>query len=213
MSNPLSNGKGFIQQPDARDEHYSIDKVLTATPSKLLVVNWETGPVLNQGSTPTCVGHAAQGILTATPNRQKGMNPFEIYNWAHDNDEFPPQTQGTSIRAGLLALRNFGKIKAFYWAKTTDQMTQHLLTRGPLIVGTDWLRQMDSPDKFGRVKAEGSATGGHAYVIYGVDLYQGVYRGLNSWGESWAVGGKFEIPIKGFAKLLRMGGVAASVVE
>lgn len=208
-----NKGKGFVQERDARDDNYSIEQVLSAAPRNLLVVNWEIGPVLDQGTTSTCVGHAAQGLLTATPNRQAGLSPFQIYDWAHDNDEFPPQTEGTSIRAGLQALRHFGKIKAFYWAKTTDQMTQHLLTRGPLIVGTDWLKLMETPDHLGRVLVQGAATGGHAYLLYGVDLTKQVYRAVNSWGESWGNGGRFDIPIAGFAKLLKRGGVAASVDE
>lgn len=209
----IDHGKGFIQLRDARDEKYDIGQVLGASTARLLVNNWEIGPVLNQGTTSSCVGHAAQGVLAATPMRQKGMSPFKIYDWARDHDEFPAGTQGTSVRAGLMALKNFGVIKAFYWARTTDQMTQHLLTRGPLVVGTDWLSFMDKPDHLGRVRVEGSSTGGHAYLIYGVDLIKGVYRAVNSWGEAWGNVGRFEIPIPGFAKLLKRGGVAASVTE
>lgn len=210
----MTRGKGFIQLFDPRDEQFPLSIPLAkAPPSNLIVSHWEHGPILDQGSTSSCVGHAAQQILTSTPFRQKGESPFKFYKWAQDHDEFPPGTQGTSIRAGCEALKHFGYIKAYYWAKDVTQMAEYVQKIGPLFVGTDWLTGMDKPDHLGLVQVRGNSTGGHAWVINHVDLQKGIFGGVNSWGPWGPLQGRFLLPIEGFAELFKRGAVAAAVQE
>ena len=199
---------------DERDERFPLSVPLAAAPpSNLIVSHWDEGPILDQGSTNSCVGHAAQQIVTSTPFRQKGVSPFTLYKWAQDHDEFPPGTEGTSVRAGCEALKHFGLIKAYYWTKDINQMAEYVQKIGPLFVGTDWLTGMENPDAFGLVQVRGNTTGGHAWVINHVDLQRKLFGAVNSWGPWGPLRGRFFLPFDGMKTLIKRGAAIAAVQE
>ena len=108
-----------------------------------------------------------------------------------------------------------------------DQVVQHLLTKGPLVAGTLWLRDMFAVDSKGFLRVGGTEEGGHAYLVLGVDLERKCPDGsagslliANSWGRRWgkkdAKGkqtGRAFISMKDFQTLMAADGEVATVTE
>jgi hypothetical protein len=180
---------------------------------------WTPGPIMNQGRTDSCVGHAWKGLLTASPVRVPAATPpgpFDIYNAAQIVDEFPdtPPAGGTSVRAGAKVLKSKGLIIDYRWAKNTTEVTQWLLSFGPMVVGTDWTAGMMRPNaRTGFIYPTGASQGGHAYLLVGVDTTRGLYRIVNSWGTAWGIGGVALIKIDDFGYLLSRNGEAVAARE
>lgn len=209
-------GKGFHQLRDDRDAAFPLFRMLgEAEPGELHSKVWSTGSTLDQGQSNSCVGQTMRQLLNSQPFQQlDGPDAFEIYDEARDNDEFPPGTEGTSLRAGLEVLRRRKMIVRYYWAKSAQEIAHYLAKYGPVPVGTPWLAGMNHPSKSAAIiRAMGNDTGGHAYLFYGVNFENGYLYGINSWGPVFGAGGRFKISLEDVDKLLRMGGVAAGVQE
>lgn len=211
-----SNGLGHIILPDVRDENFPLSIPLGAVKeTDLLFQKWQIGRIYNQGSEPTCVGYALNQILRSSPYVDTNPPPPGlIYEKAKQIDEFQGKSPvgGTSLRAGLTVLRTLDKIDSYYWANSVDEIIRYIRSVGPLVTGTQWETSMSMPDWEGRVKLGGGVMGGHAYVIYGVDLQRKVFLCANSWGEDWGHSGTFIIDINTFGYLFTTG-VAAAPVE
>lgn len=195
---------GRLYAPDARD----FEHLMAAAPllSQLRFWrHWKVGPVTDQGSKPHCVGHAWAQFLHSAPimTRQRALpSPDHIYFEAQKNDEWPGENYaGTSVRGGARVLLASGVIREYVWADNISKLKWHLLTRGPVVAGTEWWGGMSSPRWVDNKKKRGPRDdayleptghyqGGHAYLIVGYSLVRNAYRIMNSWGTGWGEGGR-----------------------
>lgn len=190
----MDYGLGRLPSVDLRDKNF---------PMKLALVQqtlptykyWKTGPVLDQGNQPFCVGYSWRQWLTTAPlMTRSGPDAPTIYHEAQVNDEWPGEDyDGTSVRGGAKALEIRGHIATYLWATTKTELTEWVLTKGPAVVGTWWYSSMFTPNADGFVFPSGSLEGGHAYIIIGYNSLSKVYRCMNSWGSSWGQKGRFWI--------------------
>src|SRR4051812_35959784 len=75
---------------------------------------WPTGPILDQGIYPACVGFAARAMLEASPNPYVDAfpSPMLIYKEAQKRDRWPGEDYGgTDIKGAMLYLQEQGIVK------------------------------------------------------------------------------------------------------
>lgn len=216
MSTPFQ--LGFKQLPDPRDALYPLGAIMKETATIPISKVWSPGPVTDQGDESSCVGHSTFKLLTSEPVLQDPgiISPSFIYDEARENDEWPTGKEtdsGTSVRAGLEVLRRHGLIEAYYWADGAEQILEYLLKFGPLIFGTNWYSDMFHPDSNGMLRVSGSLAGGHSYLVYAGSWQDRTVTLRNSWSESWGKSGDAIMSLADVDNLMRMGGVAAAVIE
>lgn len=204
---------GRIAAPDARDKRFSMALALAAVPLPSYKY-WTPGAVLDQGQTPQCVAYSWTGWGLATPIRDRLSQltpPAALYAACKAIDGFPGD--GTTVRAGVQIMQREGRIANYLWAQSPAELTAWLLTKGPVVVGTDWLSEMFTPDVKGFIHARGSLEGGHAYLVTGFNAVTRKYRCRNSWG-AWGQGGSFWISEADMhALVFERGGEACAAVE
>lgn len=210
-----SRGLGRLPSaPDDRDRLYPMRSLFGAVPP-VLTRHHRTGPVLDQGNTSQCVGYAFRQLLNTAPVMQQGgPSATDIYREAQRIDEWPgEQYDGTSVRAGAKVLHAEGYLSAYHWATRAEDVRDYILTSGPVVVGTDWLTDMFTPDKDGYLPVSGSFVGGHAYVLCGYSTGRSAFRIINSWGKGFGQAGRAWIRFDDFARLLSSNGEACAAVE
>lgn len=228
---------GRIHAPDPRDGHYPMRLLLDRLAIEFPQVvapgyrHYRHGPVLDQGETGTCVGHAWRAFLSSAPLMTKtGPNAFDIYDgaiaideWA-DNDVDPNRELGTSVRAGCEVLRAKGHVGNYLWASSADEIRRWLLAGlGPVVMGTLWFESMMRPHEgFLRITTRNVA-GGHAYILTGWSdditpedwpvKHQGSARMQNSWSTEWGNRGRAWIDYDTLDALVKADGEACAAVE
>lgn len=187
-------GLGRIASPDERDRAYPIRALFKAPVTRTFRYWAQNGSWLNQGNTSTCVGHAWAHYTNDSPIAHPDLiNPYAIYREAAQIDQWPGNDNGdlnfgTSVRAGAQALQTRGIIAEYRWAWDVETVVDALLTKGPVVMGTNWYTDMFETDAKGFLHVSGSVEGGHAYVLNGVNRKRGILRIKNSWGRSWGWG-------------------------
>jgi len=114
-----------------------------------------------------------------------------------------------------------GFVSGFVWGWDVGTVLNHVLNVGPVIVGTNWHRDMSNPDPAGYMRPTGMLYGGHAYLITGVNLKRlsppgsmGAFRMQNSWRPGWSVqGGRAWISVAHMRSLLDASGEACTASE
>lgn len=223
---------GRLEAPDPRDRAHPMRAVLpkgaakmaAQVESKLWHLPARHVP-LNQGNTGTCVGHGWKAFLLAGPMSTKtGPSAREIYRRCVTVDEWTqndweasaPDSAlqfGTSVRAGAKVLQALGHISEYVWAFDEPTMRQHVLLRGPVVIGIDWHEGMYETDETGFLQVTGDILGGHCVLVHGYSKDRKAYRGLNSWSASFGQNGRFWLRSVDMAALLERGGEAASAIE
>lgn len=224
MSREYSMGRLYVA--DERDELYPIMPMLASRRSTATKrFWWSEGWWGDQGHTPHCVAFSWAHWLNDGPQltsifkkNRPSVDTSVLYCEAQKRDPWPgdcetPLYDGTSVRAGAKVLQEWGHIKEYRWAANADEIVQTILTLGPVIVGTWWKQDMFYPDSEGRIYATGSNTGGHAYVINGVDLDTGLFRIKNSWGRHWGKKGHAFISISDMDALIKDWGEACVPIQ
>lgn len=93
------------------------------------------------------------------------------------------------------------------------ELKTHLADGFPVLIGMPVDRAfMDITDGSIYQGLTGSSLGGHAMVVTGYDDAKGAFRLLNSWGSSWADGGRGWISYGGFRSTVREGYVVQDIV-
>lgn len=170
---------------------------------------WATGPVLNQGSTPFCVGYAARGFLDAEPKPFTSEYPSatRIYWKAHNVfDDIPDDPnnpyEGTTVQGAAAYLEAIGLLDYTEWSTDTLLLGEYLLRQGPVLIASPWTYSMDywqQPGGYVEPKEGDLVRAYHAWLIYGYDEGDPLDRSddliyaQNSWGERWGDGGRFTI--------------------
>jgi hypothetical protein len=185
---------------------------------------WTSGPLQDQGATPHCVEYSTRGLLEASParNKTKTIPRGSIYGWCQKNDEWSGEADdGTSVHAAMKWLKQNSYIESYEWARTAEEAHAHLMTRGPLVIGTTWYEHMSYVDEFGYARISGANYGGHAYMIRGgnrnkkdpVTGVVGACKIRNSWGLEYGDKGESWINWKDFQDLIDDWGEIAMPIE
>ena len=195
------------------------------------------GPVLDQGSTGTCVGHGGRNWLSAAPLMTKGgPSAFDIYRGTVPLDEWDDNDfeatapdsdlqSGTSVLALMKYMKQQGHLKSYLWAESIDDVRAWLLSGlGTLILGVSWLTGMFETDRHGYLRVTGAIEGGHCLLLCGwndnkidpVTGELGCAQLFNSWGRGWGRNGRAFIAKSELTTLLfdrELWGEAAAAVE
>ena len=168
--------------PDERDHNWTVAKRLTLPPSRLKSRLWADNEWWgDQLDTPQCVGYAWAHWIEDGPVTHRGVAPIlpptRIYEGAQLSDEWEGEGyDGTSVRGAAKWLKAQGYISSYLWAFDVASIIQVLLTRGPMVVGTNWYDGMFTPSPSGVISPWGEVAGGHAYVLNGVDTREQRFR-------------------------------------
>lgn len=171
---------------------------------------------LDQGNFGTCVGngYAQWGNTEPIEDAYTETDAREIYYETTVFDGYPDPTgqNGATVRSGAKAMQARGKLQIYAFAESLDTALAWLLTKGSVVVGTDWTYDMENPDADGFVHPTGDVAGGHCYLMVGFDGHD-VIRFLNSWGPEWGDNGYFNMHAQEFAALLENRGELCTAVE
>lgn len=186
-------------------------------------VSWQNPePTLDQGEYGTCVGNgvAQFGNTYPTDDAFIEKDARAIYyeatvldGWPDDPDAPGGGQQGATCRSGMQAFKNRGRIGTYAMSTNYATLTTWLLSKGPIVVGTDWLANMFEPDANGFVDVSGYVAGGHCYLWLGYDPGADVGEFLNSWGAGWGKNGHFYMHGADIKRLFQSYGEAYTSVE
>lgn len=231
MTTPPPGGLGRRISVDSRDHQFlmrAVAPAVTPLPPRMI---YRRGPLLDQGKTGTCVGHAWRDWLTGAPVAiRTGPSPFAIYDAATqvdewtDNDHDTDRQMGTSVRAGAQVLSSLGHISTYLWAFNAEDVRQWMLGgRGGVVLGIQWLESFFTPDSEGIIRiTTNQVAGGHALFAFGFDDHEGMIYLQNSWGKDyggWLVNkrpsyaGCVRLPLEDFDRLLREDGECATAIQ
>lgn len=176
---------------------------------------WELTVQLDQGQTNHCVGFGWSGWVDAAPveGTYQNADAHALYYECKVIDGAPHAENGSTVRSGALAVRARGRLAAFAFARTTQEIDSWIDRQGSVVVGTTWTNDMFHPDADGYVRPTGGVAGGHCYVMLDRLADEDAYLFQNSWGVSWGLTGRFKIKRADFDGLLHDQGEACCAAE
>ena len=236
----MTTHRGFGRipsKPHPRMAAFGAEQVLPEGPARSYT--WACELWLNQQDTPRCVGFSGAHEVAARPIERAADVRLagHFYAYAQDHDYWPgTDYEGTSVDGGMQAMREYGYIESWYWARTVPDVLRAISRRGPVVFGLDWMTGMGWPDARGFIHPTGSVEGGHAILGRQVGLrykpgtttaqkrsaqwfdhvdLDASWIGLhNSWGPGWQpqVNGRpvpVKITVREFTTLFAAGGECA----
>jgi hypothetical protein len=183
-------------------------------------VRWQRQvPVFDQKNLGSCTGNAGLGCLGTNPFFStvfgETVYPFgepgaiKVYSDATKIDDapgqYPPTDTGSDGLSVAKVLQKAGLISGYQHTFTLDDALKALQVV-PLIVGTEFLADMETPDAEGIVSVSGAVLGGHEYVLDEYDETRGLAGFSNSWSAGWGLDGRFYVPAEQFGDLLKKQG-------
>jgi hypothetical protein len=208
---PLDPRLDRVVEFDERSRAYPVRAVISST--KPRSYTWKPGDVvLDQGREGACVGFSIAQELAARPAPVSGVtsqHALSIYHRAQQIDEWPGEAyDGTSVLAGMKAAVEAGYFEGYRWAFGEEDLALAVGYNGPAVIGVPWYTGMFEPDENGYVRPEGQLAGGHAILVYGIDVKNGRYKLRNSWGADWGMDGDCFISRASMRQLLSQQGEA-----
>jgi C1A family cysteine protease len=186
---------------------------------------WNAPGVLDQGGTAQCVAYSGfKYLITGPVLNHPSWPPVDLYRECQKVDEWEGEDWdgGTSVAALFKVLKAKGFVTEYKWAYDAATVVGHLLTTGPVVMGTSWYRNMFMPhEETGYLECNGANDGGHAWLAIGAnkkrinpDKSVGAIRMVNSWGTKWGPQrGRAWISFNDLDKLIKDRGEACVATE
>lgn len=206
-------GLGRLPAADERDAQFRMASPPLTLPAYRY---YSTGPVLDQGAYPYCVGYAwRQWLSSALLKTKTGPTAPTIYSEAQKVDEWPGEDYGgTSVRGGAKVLQTLGHISNYVWAWDALTVKNFILSgQGTTVVGSNWYEDMFTPNQDGFLTPTGPLVGGHAYLIVGFSQDRNAFRMINSWGRVWGESGRAWVRYEDLQLLISQDGEACTAYE
>lgn len=206
-SEPKDPRLGRVKQFDERSRRFDIGPRLGLLP--FATKYWTVPFTLDQGQEPSCVGnawaHEAMSGPVQVPDIDESL-AYAIYKDAQDRDEWAGSDyEGTSTIGGAKAMVARGYYSGYHWAFNADDLCRGVGHEGPCVIGIDWLDNMFDPADDYFLDCTGSVAGGHALLVWGVQVKDGSPDYVlvhNSWGPSWGRYGNAKVRYGDLVKLL-----------
>lgn len=208
---------GRLPSFDDRSRKYGISPLLDeAGLTEMRSWYWHVPYTLDQGNTSACVGfswtHEGMAGPVRVPNLDNAYGQ-SVYEDAKKADEWEGEDyEGTSVLAGAKVMQERGFFMEYRWAFNTDEALRALAYHGPLVIGINWRESMFDPDDAYYLDTSGDVAGGHAILIWGVQLDSkknpDYVLAHNSWGPYWGRYGNVKIRVEDFDGLLQDDGEA-----
>lgn len=190
-------GLGWKKSPeDPRDWSPELLKTMVALGTAEPVA-WIPPHILRQNGNK-CVGFSWATYVSA-PTATSPADPSvtnalgdEIYLRAKAEEGIGPDDpafgEGAYLRSGAKACKDMGLISAF--AMTDYAGAEEWLSRGSVVIGIPWYKQMFTPDAQGVIHPGGSYEGGHAICWSKNHQLKPADNGLpNTWDYTWGADG------------------------
>lgn len=216
MTDPNMIALGRRVSKDERDHNYLLPR-RRAEAKPITSRSWRTPPAFDQGSTSQCVAYSGVRWLVTSPIINKPIDFEWLYQQCRINDEWPGEDyDGTSVRALFKVFKDMGLVGEYRWGFDAETVVNHVLTTGPVVMGTLWSAAMSNADKYGYSHADGNMDEGHAWCVVGAnrarknpDKTEGAIRYVNSWGTGWSQKGRAWVTFRDLEELIKADGEAA----
>jgi C1A family cysteine protease len=205
-------GLGRRVSIDPRDRDHLLPRAALARAADGITARyWFTpGEAYDQGATSECVAYSTCRFLVTYPIVNKPIEFTPFYKRCQQVDEWPGEDyDGTSVRAAFKILQADGLCTSYKWAFDVETVVNHVLSTGPVVMGTTWFLDMFTPDRHGYITPTGYPVGGHAWTIVGAsrtrknpDGSVGAVRMINSWGPNWGEKGRAWITFRDLQTLI-----------
>lgn len=175
---------------DPRSRNYPIRTLLTTKQRRSYT--WHVPVKLDQGYEGACVGFGVAAERAARPKEHPEVTnevAKHIYDVARviDHSENRNFDEGATVLGGIKAAQAAGWIGEYRWAFTEEEVALTVGYHGPVIIGSNWTTDMDTPDENGFITPTGTYRGGHCYILYAYSVKKDAYAIWNSWGTGhWA---------------------------
>lgn len=218
-------GLGARRTTDVRNELYTLkllEEHVGAPREEALPDSryYKTGIVLDQGPTPSCVGHCWRQWGSSAPIMDsRGPSAMEWYYMAQAEDEYndTPPEGGSSTLGGVKVAQKVGRCTSYVWLQDVDEIKRFILSgKGGVCCGTLWFSGMSNPDKWGLMVVPddpANPQGGHEWFIYGYSRERDEFHMRNSWGHNWGLRGNGRLAASGMARLLEWYGDACGATD
>lgn len=201
---------------DSRSLNYTFAAPASTT---IKSVDWPVNGTLDQGQIGSCTGNAlaqwlntdfAQAALKAKRPAVARLltekDALAFYSLATKLDnapgQYPPTDTGSDGLDVCKAGVQLGYLSGYQHVLSFNDLLL-ALQHTPVIVGTEWLKNMFTPIRSSDVlQVTGAVEGGHEYLIRGVDIDKRLITMHNSWAASWGKNGDAYITFSSFEKLL-----------
>lgn len=210
---------GRIQQFDSRSLNFPVKDILTTTQvNTYRTANWNVTIELDQGQTPSCVGHGHAHFLATEPLVEENVTEDKalmIYRTAQSLDGISGIHEGSTVIAGAKAVQQLWPevYKIYSWCLGLADVLSTLSHLGPVVLGINWTDSMFTPNAKGFIVPTGSFIGGHCLEAIGIDVPNQYVILHNSWSKTWGLNGNCKISWKDLDYLLRQGGEALYPVK
>lgn len=165
-------------------------------------IMWSTGPVLDQGDTPRCLGFAIEGWLEAMPYPTHSI-PADIYHWAQFHDwKKTDDTMGAPLDGGMDFLYRNGFAADQAITQDPAVAVNFMDHNSPLLVASAWYFDMYYPDSAYYVHPTGNFEGYHMYMCNRYTAATKTISCQNSWGDTFGDSGHFNMTTQDFYNLL-----------
>jgi hypothetical protein len=221
---------GRHQWLDGRSLAFMVENDVAEMARVLTDREWERVlAVLDQGTLGSCTGNAGTGALGTEPFYSAVGNAVlgdpsdaiaaekfavDLYAAATEVDPYPgtypPEDTGSSGLAICKVLKTRGTIPRYRWARSPYGLLR-LLQYGPVLQGMPWYNAFFEPDSDGFIDADprwqgSGVAGGHEVEAVGAELdtsdaFNSTIIYVNSWGASWADGGRFRMRLRTYEQL------------